>query len=145
MCHFKLCMKFFLLILFSLNNSYGESDCLQISNFEDLESLTSFENESVWSKGRLIASPRDLTYLDNKRIYEAEGISGIEFMQHTGFDGRGIFQSRIKVLGSDREYDLYTYEAGDNGNGYIFAKNNSSVVAFISDGQGGEISGCLKY
>lgn len=140
-------MKSFLLLILccSLPAIAQANNCLKVESFNDLAAFTSFEF-SGWQAENKICTPKELRALDALRIQSALGISGVEFIK-LGFDGQSCLSwESFTVDGSDKAYDLYLYEAGDNGSGFIFEKEKSShPVAFISDGNGGEVLGCIEF
>ncbi len=132
------------IILLCLSNQL-KAKCLDISNFADLEKYSNFEGTDFnWKTPHLIQNIDDLKAIDTVRIENAVGVSAIEFLENTHFDheNSGLYYGRFE-LHSGKAFDYYVYEAGDNGSGFIFEVYNTSPIAYISDGTGGEIMGCI--
>ena len=144
----KLLVGCLILASFTALTQNADSNCLNISNFAELGNLTSFDaTDFNWTATHLIKDPSDLTPLHNERIKNALGIDGTTFLLHTGFDHQdeGLFWETVTVNSTGRAYDIYVYTAGDNGSGFIYEAGTSDrPAATISDGLGGEISGCLS-
>lgn len=135
-----------LLVILSLLISYSSfaANCLHISDFDGLASFSDFDPDTGYVLSNEIRTPSDLTVIHNERIKTAEQIDGISFLTDTSFDDGGTLTwDTFTVNGTNKKYDIYLYEAGDNGNGFIFAHGDSSkVIAEIAEK---EIYGCIEY
>ena len=139
----QVCLLIFI-FLYSINNLWA--NCLPISNFSDLASFSSFEADFNWVGAQKIQTPASLRVIDILRIEKTIGENAVSFISNTNFDriDGGLYYDSFTMDKTGKIYDYYAYEAGDNGAGFIYEQNQINPVAYISDGIGGEIIGCIK-